>query len=99
MAETKEGTPIQNTEVPPLLARPSIYAFEMPLHPLMSFSKKSPEELKVEAEKLQNTANALKGHWAFVFLGLGLTMFNYYRNIDTNRTLREIRNYVRAKKL
>lgn len=102
MAETKEGTPVPNSEIPPLLQRPSsVQPFNIDLdlqNPMAMFSKKSPEELKAEAIRLQKAADTMKSHWLFVFLSIGIVAFRYFREIQTTRTLNEIRNYVRSRK-
>lgn len=100
MIETKEGTPIPNSNIPEAIKRPVAKTIvTMPLiHPLDLYFQKSPAQVKAELAQLEKTAYMIKNHWTFVFVGLALTALNYYRNYQTGKTLKEIRGYIRAKK-
>lgn len=101
MAETKEGIPLGNSNIPVAL-RPTAPTpppiTSLPPHPLDLYFQKSPAEIKSEIAKLEKTAQVIRNHWTFVFIGLTLTAYSYYRNFQTGRTLKEIRNYIRSKK-
>lgn len=88
----------QKTTAPiPLDAREDKNYQAAPLHPMLAFDIRSPEEIKKQVEIAKNTANFFKNHWTWFYVAAAIGMYRAYTASRVNAAIFRIDKKLREK--